>query len=502
MHYGDKFAMIDFGLEPTEVITGIELSTPAAKISVLGELNLSGGLGINSPTSYYQSVGEVYGYTCFGNAFSSPYAGQYGYTDIYSVISNEFSIHDVNNVILISDGDEINPVDVGYNPNNYHSAFDSLKTLTYHELQNHGIRLFPIIIDGHSTSSFSSYNSSHSYFSDLAERTGGAYLYVPRVNHIANVDLALMAAYNQILYDQNLLDWSKRVTPASTQRDTLSILADNSIGQLRFDLNWTWGEGTGGYDHQITLLKPDGTLINQSEPDLGIVYNQDMTSIDSGNRNYVVNTPDLGIWKAVVTRATIPAGYQDDLTVNISAKSTLQLTASLSPTDVHLNNTPELDVCLLNDGQGVNDAQVTVAVEHQAFTGSTWSYPSTTTLTASGSGDYSAILSCFTEIGYYRLTIVAVDDPENPTYRRQQVIDLSMREITLTTPIHVLIQANSTAYNLSWSPVENAEYYNIYYATIPSGPYTLLTNTSDTSLTYPTASLGTKCFFRVTAFAH
>ena len=498
MNIGDAVGMIDFGLHPTKVIDRTVISSNAAKYPVINELSVSGGLGINNALVYYNTVGAVYGYTSLGNLFDTAYDTYPDYTDVYTMIAQEYPVDTTVHVILVTDGMEQQPPET-YNPDAYRSTFHKIKDVSASVLRANNICLHAVVIDEPWTVNSSHYDDTHGYLYQLAMGTGGTYHYVPRVNYVANVQAGILDAYNQIVFGEPILNTELLTNANSPANQYVDVTVDASMSEVRFSMLWAMGEGSSGNNHKLELIKPDGTIITSSTTVSNISYNAMMSSVDSGVACFDINAPEAGLWQAKIKRDTSMSFPQDDISLSVTAKASLKMNTSFNYGIVNYQDEPKLQVNLVHNASGFEYANVSVTVNYQYSNVSNYDWPMSFELDNSGAGKYTLPLNLFNEKGYYSFDIAASDDNADFEFLRTKTLNVSINEKQLSPPENVSITQENHNITISWNAVDGARVYYVWGAETTSGEFTKLTPIGTLELEYTVHTNYPHRFFRVVA---
>ncbi|MCB2178401.1 VWA domain-containing protein [bacterium] len=116
---------------------------------------------------------------------------------------------------------------------------------------------------------------------DIADQTGGIYRY-----NLSNKMTDIFYAIFSKVYSESGVKRIEGTVPSDTTIDEF-VEVDSTIAQIRFSLNWP------GSDLDLTLVQPDGTLINPiiAESDPNITYTSNSTY-----EFYTIFAPQPGLW--------------------------------------------------------------------------------------------------------------------------------------------------------------------------------------------------------------
>ncbi|MEW6104505.1 MAG: triple tyrosine motif-containing protein, partial [bacterium] len=148
--------------------------------------------------------------------------------------------------------------------------------------------------------------------------------------------------------------------------NTIKTSVDNSIEKIRFTIaHWIpLGKGKKDYgiqsinfpeDIQIALIKPDGTIIDQTSQDGSITY----TSSDS-YQSYIIDSPAQGEWQVVI--AGVDVKEKTLVLLNVLAVTDLTLSLNLDK-ESYDSMTPMVVTASLNDDLGsISGASVSALI--------------------------------------------------------------------------------------------------------------------------------------------
>jgi hypothetical protein len=132
----------------------------------------------------------------------------------------------------------------------------------------------------------------HKLLAEIASITGGKYLYAPSTDELKSMYQSMIAAAKG---ESTVSSASASIAQGETTQ--LSVAIDSSITQATFTVSW------GGSDLDLTLIRPDGFLIDESVAiiDPNIEYIE-----EASYEIYRIINPMPGTWQMVITAVDVP----------------------------------------------------------------------------------------------------------------------------------------------------------------------------------------------------
>ena len=128
----------------------------------------------------------------------------------------------------------------------------------------------------------------------IATDTGGFYRYAAKPTDLVAIYQAIAAVVTQ---EQTISSISSSIAQGETTQLTAPL--DSSVVQATFSVSW------GGSDLDLTLIKPDGSLIDPvvASTDPHIEYIE-----EARYEMYRIECPMMGVWTMVITGVSVPPG--------------------------------------------------------------------------------------------------------------------------------------------------------------------------------------------------
>lgn len=132
----------------------------------------------------------------------------------------------------------------------------------------------------------------HELLSEIASMTGGKYLYAPSTSELKSLYQSMIATAKG---ESTVASASRSIAQGETA--SLNVDIDSSITQATFTVSW------GGSDLDLTLRRPDGTLIdpNVAAADPNIDHVEEATY-----EIYRVSNPMAGTWQMIIFGVDVP----------------------------------------------------------------------------------------------------------------------------------------------------------------------------------------------------
>jgi len=153
-------------------------------------------------------------------------------------------------------------------------------------------------------------DAAHGLLEEIANRTGGIYRFAPSGAQL----LAIFGAIAGRVYGESgVKTASGTVSPGGIAEQT--VLVDSTIGSATFSLFWR------GSDLDLTLVQPDGTIIDPS-----VAESDPKVSFTSGNTYefYEIDNPQAGKWTMRIYGKSTPAAGEE-YTISASARDAMIL---------------------------------------------------------------------------------------------------------------------------------------------------------------------------------
>ncbi len=191
-------------------------------------------------------------------------------------------------------------------------------------------------------------NSDQALLQSIASQTGGLFFMSPSAGDLQTI-------YNQIAGavagQQSVASFSGAVGQGSTNQENVPV--DDTLENTTFSVGW------GGSDLDLTLKRPDGSIIDPT-----VAATDPSITFSSGStfESYNIDSPMPGNWTLMIEGVTIPAGTEN-YTANVMGTTDLTLDVFFNKDDYSTGQPIGILASLSEGADPVIGAAVTVEVQ-------------------------------------------------------------------------------------------------------------------------------------------
>jgi len=269
---------------------------------------------------------------------------------------------------------------------------------------------------------------------DIADPTGGFYRFLDTSQ--PNWQLTFQEIYLDIsgVVTGAITITSTRAPITQGQTNTHNIIVDPSITTLTVTTAWVHT------DLNLTLIKPDGTPVNTSDPNVNYTKSAKFAT-------YMVKNPELGNWTAEVYGVSVTG--TEDYTFRATAMTNLTMDAYTDKSKYNINEPVKIVSMILNGTTPVINASVNAEVTR----------PDTTTETItlyddgnhgdgqSNDGAYAAYYTNTKLTGNYNIKVTAKD----PSFTRETTLAFDVQSVGVS------VSVTPTTWDVTSLPGESIE---------------------------------------------